>query len=139
MKTVLIGAGSRSFGLGQITDLLRAEELHGRGLTLVLVLVDEGESALDLMRRLACRIRDRRVFSEAGCFSPARRWPGRWYPVAGTPEHSARSWVLALNAPRWFRLAATRPPGSSKSKADYVLRRCACPSLGARIALEPAN
>ncbi len=54
-KIVLVGAGSRSFGRGQIADILRAEELRGRNVTLSLVDVDE--SALDLMTSLAERIK----------------------------------------------------------------------------------
>jgi alpha-galactosidase len=52
-KIVLIGAGSRSFGLGQIADILRCKELRGRGVTLALV--DENAQALELMTRVAER------------------------------------------------------------------------------------
>ena len=45
MKIVLIGAGSRSFGRGQVIDLLVAPELRGRGVSLVLVDTDEGSLA----------------------------------------------------------------------------------------------
>ncbi len=55
MKIVLIGAGSRSFGVGQLADLLQAEELRGRGVTLSLV--DENAAALELMTALAERIK----------------------------------------------------------------------------------
>ena len=55
-KIVLIGAGSRSFGRGQIADILQAGELKGRNVTLTLV--DENESALELMTKLAGRIKD---------------------------------------------------------------------------------
>ncbi len=55
MKVVLIGAGSHSFGLGQIVDLMQAPELRGREVELALVDVDE--RALDLMTRLAARIK----------------------------------------------------------------------------------
>ena len=37
MRIVLIGAGSRSFGLGQVVDVLRCAELRGRDVTLALV------------------------------------------------------------------------------------------------------
>ncbi len=37
MKVVVIGAGSGSFGKGQIVDILNCGELHGRGITLTLV------------------------------------------------------------------------------------------------------
>lgn len=55
MKIVLIGAGSASFGRGQIVDLLQARELHGHGVELVLV--DTNERALDVMAALAERIK----------------------------------------------------------------------------------
>ena len=55
MKIVLIGAGSRSFGRGQIVDSLRAPEFRGRGV--ILALVDESEGALDVMTRLAERVK----------------------------------------------------------------------------------
>lgn len=55
MKIVLIGAGSASFGRGQIADLLQAEELRGRDARLVLV--DTSEAALARMAQLAERIR----------------------------------------------------------------------------------
>ena len=55
MKIVLIGAGSASFGLGQIADLLQARELFGHGLELALV--DTDAAALDLMTQLAERIK----------------------------------------------------------------------------------
>lgn len=55
MKIVLIGAGSHSFGLGQIVDLMQAEALRGRGVELSLVDVDG--RALDTMTKLAERIK----------------------------------------------------------------------------------
>ena len=56
MKIVLIGAGSRSFGRGQIIDILRAKELDRSDVTLTLVDIDA--VALELMTRLAERMRD---------------------------------------------------------------------------------
>lgn len=55
MKIVLIGAGSRSFGRGQIADILQAPELRGHQVTLALV--DQDERALDTMAALAERIK----------------------------------------------------------------------------------
>jgi len=55
MKIVVIGAGSQSFGRGQVADALRAPELKGRGVTLALV--DEDPAALATMTSLAERIR----------------------------------------------------------------------------------
>ena len=56
MKIVLIGAGSRSFGRGQIADILHSKELDRSDVTLTLVDVDA--AALDLMTKLAMRMRD---------------------------------------------------------------------------------
>lgn len=55
MKIVLIGAGSESFGRGQIADILQSKHLRNKQVTLSLVDVDE--SALDRMSCLAGRIR----------------------------------------------------------------------------------
>jgi len=54
MKIVLIGAGSESFGRGQIADMLQHPDLQGRDVTLTLVDIDE--QALMLMLRVAERI-----------------------------------------------------------------------------------
>jgi len=54
-KIVLIGAGSHSFGLCQVMDILRSEELKGRGFTLSLV--DTDTAALETMTKLAERIK----------------------------------------------------------------------------------
>ena len=56
MKIVLIGAGSRSFGRGQIADVLQAPELRGRAVRLVLV--DADAQALERMTRFARRMRE---------------------------------------------------------------------------------
>lgn len=56
MKIVLIGAASKSFGLGQIVDILMCHELRGRDVTLSLV--DENEPALELMTKFAHRVKD---------------------------------------------------------------------------------
>lgn len=54
MNIVLIGAGSRSFGRGQVVDVLLSEDMEGASLRLV----DENEAALDIMTRFAHRVRD---------------------------------------------------------------------------------
>jgi len=56
LKIVLIGAGSSSFGRGQIADILQAPDLRGRGV--VLSLVDTDEAALSKMTRVAERMRE---------------------------------------------------------------------------------
>jgi len=55
MKIVIIGAGSECFGRGQITDLLQAVELNGKGVRLALV--DTDAEALNTMMRLAQRVK----------------------------------------------------------------------------------
>jgi alpha-galactosidase len=54
-KIVLIGAGSRCFGLCQVVDILRSEELTGRNFTFALV--DQDETALNLMTKIAQRVK----------------------------------------------------------------------------------
>jgi alpha-galactosidase len=54
-KIVLIGAGSRSFGLCQVVDTLRSEELKGRNFTFCLV--DQNKDTLDLMTKIAHRVK----------------------------------------------------------------------------------
>ena len=54
MKIVLIGAGSDSFGRGQIADMLQCKDLVGRDITLSLV--DTNEAALTKMTRVAERM-----------------------------------------------------------------------------------
>jgi len=56
VKIVLIGAGSRSFGLKQVMDVLLSRELVGRSVTFALV--DENEQALETMTRVALRARE---------------------------------------------------------------------------------
>jgi len=56
MKTVIIGAGSISFGRGQIADLLQAKELQGQSNQLVLV--DTDEQALERMTSLAMKMKE---------------------------------------------------------------------------------
>jgi len=55
MRIVLIGAGSRCFGRGQVADLLQEPAL--RGTAAELVLVDESSEALERMFGLACRLK----------------------------------------------------------------------------------
>jgi alpha-galactosidase/6-phospho-beta-glucosidase family protein len=54
MKIALIGAGSRSFGTGQIIDIFTSRDLKGKSLTLSLV--DENESSLERASNLALKI-----------------------------------------------------------------------------------
>lgn len=56
MKIVIIGAGSRSFGRGQVADMLQAKDLNRRDT--VLCLVDSDAEALERMMKVAQRIRE---------------------------------------------------------------------------------
>lgn len=56
MKIALIGAGSRSFGPGQIVDVLISEDLKGKDVTLYLV--DKDETSLENTTRLALKIKE---------------------------------------------------------------------------------
>ncbi len=53
-KIVIVGAGSRCFGLGQIADILQSKELRKKNIRLCLV--DINEEALDIMTKTAERI-----------------------------------------------------------------------------------
>jgi len=56
MKIVIIGAGSRSFGRGQVADIFQAKDLNRRDT--VLCLVDSDSEALERMMKVAQRIRE---------------------------------------------------------------------------------
>jgi len=56
MKIVIIGAGSSSFGRGQVADILQAKDLNRRDT--VLCLVDSDSAALERMMKVAGRIRE---------------------------------------------------------------------------------
>jgi alpha-galactosidase/6-phospho-beta-glucosidase family protein len=55
-KIVLIGAGSYCFGVGQLRDILVSKRLNGLGFELALV--DLNEKTLDVVTRLAVRIKE---------------------------------------------------------------------------------
>ena len=71
MKIVLIGAGSESFGRGQVADILQHADLQGRDVTLSLV--DTDEQALTLMHRVAKRIAEHTGSDIAICATTDRR------------------------------------------------------------------
>ncbi len=56
MKIVLIGAGSKDFGRGQVVDLMSSKDLTGRNVTLALV--DLNEPALATMVRFAEKMKE---------------------------------------------------------------------------------
>jgi len=57
MKIVIIGAGSISFGRGQIADILQAKELNSKEKPVILSLVDINEKRLERTLKLAEKIK----------------------------------------------------------------------------------
>jgi alpha-galactosidase len=57
MKIVYIGAGSHDFGRGQVVDVMTADDLKGRDVSVSLV--DTNDQALDVMMRFALLAKDR--------------------------------------------------------------------------------
>ncbi len=99
MKIVLIGAGSHSFGLGQIVDLMQAEELRGRGAELSLVDIDE--HALDTMTKLAQRIK-RHTDSDIALHSTTDRaeaLPGADYVITSVARKRMELWEQDFRLP----------------------------------------
>jgi alpha-galactosidase len=99
MKIVLIGAGSRSFGLTQITDILATKELRGHQVTLSLV--DEDERNLGLMLRIAKRIRDSNktdIKLEAST-SRLKALPGADYVITAVARHRYPLWEQDFRIP----------------------------------------
>lgn len=99
MKIVLIGAASHSFGLGQIADVLRAEPLANRNMTLSLV--DEDAAALDRMLRVARRIKTHtgsRVVLESATDRRAAL-PGADYVVIAVARKRYELWEQDFRIP----------------------------------------
>jgi alpha-galactosidase/6-phospho-beta-glucosidase family protein len=80
MKIVLIGAGSRCFGRGQIADVLQQKELSGRGGELYLVDVDA--AALETIARVAERIRLKTPVASGPAAGPRRQQHHRSREIA---------------------------------------------------------
>jgi alpha-galactosidase len=99
MKIVIIGAGSHSFGRGQIADLLQAEELMGRGVELVLV--DTDAQALDLMTRLAGRIKQHTGSDLAveSTVDRAEALPGADYVITAVAQRRMELWEQDFRVP----------------------------------------
>jgi alpha-galactosidase len=99
MKIVLIGAGSRSFGLGQVTDILATKELKGHGVTLSLV--DRDEKSLTRMLKIAKRIRDLNktdIRLEAST-ERLKALPGAEYVVTAVARHRYPLWEQDFRVP----------------------------------------
>ena len=99
MKIVIIGAGSHSFGRGQIADILTAGELRGRGVTLSLVDLDN--AGLDLMTRYAQRLRDH-LRSDITIESATERveaLPGANYVITAVARRRMELWEQDFRVP----------------------------------------
>ena len=99
MKIVLIGAGSHSFGRGQIVDILGAPELRGRQVRLTLV--DHDEAALELMLRLAERIKAHSgsdVVLE-GTTDRRKALPGADYVITAVARKRMQLWEQDFRVP----------------------------------------
>jgi len=99
MKIVLIGAGSHSFGRGQIVDILGAEDLRGRNV--VLWLVDENEAALETMTQLANRVKDH-FGSDVTLESTTdrrRALPGANYVITAVARKRMQLWEQDFRVP----------------------------------------
>jgi alpha-galactosidase len=99
MKVVIIGAGSHSFGLGQIVDLLQAAELRGRSVQVTLV--DTDESALELMTQLAERV-NAHVGSDidlAGTTDRSEALPGADYVITAVARKRMELWEQDFRVP----------------------------------------
>lgn len=102
MKIVLIGAGSRSFGLSQIIDVLICKELCGRGVTLALV--DENAPALERMLQIARRIKAHAgsdITIEAATDRTAML-PGADYVVVAVSRQRFKLWEQDFRVPLAF-------------------------------------
>jgi alpha-galactosidase len=99
MKIVLIGAGSENFGRGMIADLMQTPELSGRGIEMHLVDLDA--QALDVMTRLAERIR-RHTGSDIRIVSTTDRCealPGADYVVVAVARKRYPLWEQDFRIP----------------------------------------
>ena len=99
MNIVLIGAGSRSFGRGQLADILQNSDLYGRGVTLTLV--DTNPEALDLMTRLAQRIKQHAGADIAIQQTPNRceALPGADYVITAVARKRMELWEQDFRVP----------------------------------------
>ncbi len=99
MKIVLIGAGSRSFGRGQIADILQAPELRGHQVTLTLV--DQDETALETMTALAERIKAHSGTDVALQSTTDRRQalPGADYVITAVARQRMPLWEQDFRVP----------------------------------------
>jgi alpha-galactosidase len=99
VKIVLIGAGSRSFGMRQIADVMRCAELRGHGVTFALV--DENPEALDVMTRVAKRLRQYRKTDVQieSCTDRRKALPGARYVIISVARKRYELWEQDFRVP----------------------------------------
>ncbi len=99
MNIVLIGAGSRSFGLGQVTDILATKELKGHGVKLTLV--DTDEKSLARMLKVAKRIKDfnRTDIVLSATTDRLKALPGADYVIAAVARSRYPLWEQDFRIP----------------------------------------
>lgn len=98
-RIVIIGAGSASFGRGMILDLLRSEELNGRGLSLWLVDIDA--EALEKMAGFAALVKDH-TGSDLEIEATTDRTaalPGAAYVLTAVSTHRYELWEQDFRVP----------------------------------------
>jgi alpha-galactosidase len=102
MKIVVVGAGSREFGRGLFADLSNATALHGRGLELVLVDLDE--ERLARMTTLARRMSEHASADYAiSCTTDVRAaLPGAGYVVVSIARDRYALWEQDYRVPAAF-------------------------------------
>jgi alpha-galactosidase len=99
MKIILVGAGSRSFGRGQVVDVLTSEALRDRDVTLALVDIDEG--ALDLMMHFAERVKAHTgsVVKLQGTTDRREALPGADYVIVAVSRKRMPLWAQDFRLP----------------------------------------
>jgi alpha-galactosidase len=98
-RIVIIGAGSASFGRGMIVDLLRSEELNGRGLSLWLVDIDA--EALERMAGFAALVKDHTGgdLEIEATTDRTEALPGAAYVLTAVSTHRYELWEQDFRVP----------------------------------------
>ena len=99
MKVVLIGAGSRCFGLGQIVDLLTSPEMKGREVEFWLV--DEDEKSLERSTRIAEKVKAHSGADAVVRSTTSRReaLPGARYVISAVSRRRYELWEQDFRIP----------------------------------------
>jgi len=98
-RIVIIGAGSASFGRGMIVDLLRSEELNGRGLSLWLVDIDA--EALEKMAGFAALVKEHTGgdLEIEATTDRTEALPGAAYVLTAVSTHRYELWEQDFRVP----------------------------------------